>query len=223
VRKFNLTTCLLLITVLTGCAGFQSFPDPPFAMKDQLESTKFAFSQEAYDSYYGAPIDKQKPLRNKILNAQIRAYDIKFSEYEQTLYEMGIGLGVGTDWASLALSGLTATVGGTAVKAAFGAANAGLVGAKGSIDKHLFMEKTLPVILTEIASQRAAVLLQIRSGLRQEVSDYALGQGLSDMLRYQRAGSIASGLNGLLASSGEKLNKSEEKLNKLATFNLFND
>jgi len=210
-------SCLVALGV-TGCGGFRAFPESPFDTSGQLNSAKFAFEEATFKQYYNeGNSTKRVRLRNRIINAQIRAYDIKFGEYEQNLFQLGIGLGVGTNWASLALSGLTATVGGTTTKAAFGAINAGIVGAKGALDKHLFMEKTLPVILTEISSQRAEILLQIRIGLLESDSKYSLDQGLSDMQRYKRAGSIASALNGIVASSGSKLKNSTDKLSTLIT------
>lgn len=224
IKKTYLIIWCLFLSTLAGCGGFRAFPKAPFDMKDQIESTRFAFDPMEYKRYYDE-LDEQKQSkqRNKIINAQIRAYDIRFAEYEQDLFEMGLGLGVGTDWASPALSGLTATVGGTTLKSAFGAINAGIVGAKGAVDKHLFMEKTLPVIMTEITSQRTAVLVQIRSGLHQPVTEYGLDQGLSDIQRYSRASSIASGLNGILASSGTKLQDNLNVLNNLTTLKYSDD
>ena len=219
----NLAAGAVVIATLSGCTGFRAFPDAPFDTTNQIDSTKWAFEKKAYDEYLTASGTVQRSKRNGIVNAQIRAYDIKFAEYEQSLFELGIGLGVGTDWASLALSGLTATVGGTTAKAAFGAVNAGIVGAKGALDKHLFMEKTLPVIMTEMANQRTAVLVQIRTGLGQSVSDYGLDQGLSDLRRYASAGSIAAGLQGIAASSGSELKKNYEALNKVTTSKYLSD
>jgi hypothetical protein len=216
-RPFS-ALCLIVVVSLGGCGGIRTYPEAPFDMAGQLESTRFAFEQATFDRYSAATGSQKLLLRNEIINAQIRAYDIKFQEYEQNLSELGIGLGIGTDWASLALSGLTATVGGTTTKAAFGAVNAGIVGAKGAIDKHLFMEKTMPVLMTEMASQRTAVLVQIRAGLEQDLSKYDLQRGLGDVRRYAEAGSIVAALKGITSSSGSELKKNVDELNKLTTF-----
>lgn len=217
-KLIQATVSVALFIGLSACGGFRAFPEPPFENTDQIASTKFAFQQAAYNTYYAASGTDKLNQRNKIINAQIRAYDIRFQEYEESLFELGIGLGVGTDWATLALGGLTATVGGTATKAAFGAVTAGITGAKGALDKHLFMEKTLPVIMTEIANQRAAILLQIRAGLAEsDVNKYSLDQGLSDLQRYARAGSIVSALTGIAANSGSELKQKNQELNELIT------
>lgn len=214
----------VLLVSLSACAGLRAFPEAPFESTGQLESTRFAFLPETYEKYYSATGVEKINLRNEIINAQIRAYDIRFQEYEQNLFDLGIGLGVGTDWASLALSGLTATVGNASTKAALGAANSGLVGAKGALDKHLFMEKTLPVVMTEMANQRSAVLLQIRAGLNEEdVHKYSLDQALGDIQRYARAGSIVAALTGIAANSGSELESNNNKLNQLTTFSYLKD
>ena len=214
----------VLLVSMGGCAGFRAFPEAPFESTGQLESTKFAFLSDTYEKYYEATGAQKINLRNEIVNAQIRAYDIRFREYEQNLFDLGIGLGVGTDWASLALSGLTATVGNASTKAALGAANSGLIGAKGALDKHLFMERTLPVIMTEMANQRSAILLQIRAGLNEvDVSKYSLDQALGDVQRYARAGSIVAALTGIAANSGSELKNNIKELNRLTTFSYLRD
>ena len=214
----------VLLVSLSGCAGFRASPEAPFESTGQLESTRFAFLSDTYEKYYKATGTEKVELRNEIINAQIRAYDIRFQEYEQNLFDLGIGLGVGTDWASLALSGLTATVGTASTKAALGAANSALVGAKGALDKHLFMEKTLPVIMTEMANQRSAILLQIRAGLNEvDVSKYSLNHALGDIQRYARAGSIAAALTGIAANSGSELKSNTNELNRLTTFSYLKD
>ena len=214
----------VLLVLLSGCAGFRAFPEAPFESTGQLESTRFAFLSDTYENYYTATGAEKVNLRNEIVNAQIRAYDIRFQEYEQSLFDLGIGLDVGTDWASLALSGLTATVGNASTKAALGAANSGLVGAKGALDKHLFMEKTLPVIITEMANQRSAILLQIRAGLNEvDVRKYPLDHALGDIQRYARAGSIAAALTGIAANSGSELKSNINELSRLTTFSYLKD
>ena len=221
----SLFLILTMVVSISGCAGFSGYPKEPFKTELQIESTRDAFDKNTYKQYYysNTPEKDKLQIRDKVVNQQIRAYDIRFAEYERDLFKTGICFGLGTDWASLALSGLTATVGGATVKAALGAANAGIVGVKGTIDKQMFMEKTLPIILTEIHSQRAAVLLQIRRGLSQNnINVYGLDHGLSDVMRYADAGSIAAGLNGILASSGAKLKSSQDELNKLNERTTFN-
>lgn len=214
----------VLLVSLSACDGFRAFPEAPFESTGQLESTRFAFLSDTYREYYEATGDEKVNHRNKIINAQIRAYDIRFQEYEQNLFDLGVGLGVGTDWASLALSGLTATVGNASTKAALGAANSGLIGAKGALDKHLFMEKTLPVIMTEMANQRSAVLLQIRAGLNEaDVSKYSLDQALGDIQRYARAGSIVAALTGIAANSGSELESNINELSQLTAFSYLKD
>lgn len=209
---------LLVIStiILSGCSTiFTGNPERPISLSDDLATTKFAFETSEIEKYRAATGEAKQVLRDEIVEARIRAYDIKFSEFEEHLYSFGIGTGIGTDWTTLAISGLTAVIGGTQTKAALGAANTAIIGAKGSIDKRLFLEKTTPALIAEMERQRSRTLLDIRKGLSQKVSNYNLFRGLSDLERYRRAGSLSGGLTGIIKSAGAEIETNENKISSI--------
>lgn len=209
---------LLFLCVITfgGCSTvMKGSPERPVSVTNDLKATDFAFDETEIEKYRNANGDAKKILRNEIIDARIRAYDIKFGQFEQNLYRFGIGTGIGTDWTSLIISGLVATTGGEATKSALGAANTALIGAKGSVDKQLFLEKSLPAISAQMIAQRTSVLVNIREGLSREVVDYSLFQGLSDLEQYRRAGTLMGALNGIVKTAGDETQANEEEISNI--------
>lgn len=192
-------------------------PDSPVNVTDELASTAFAFEKAAIDEYLSATGSDKQILRNDIVHARIRAYDIKYSEFEADLFSFGIGTGVGTDWATLAISGLTAVTGGASTKAALGAANTAIIGAKGALDKRLLLEKTTPAVMAEMVNQRTRVLLDLKQGLSQDVSDYGLFQAFADLERYRRAGTLSGGLVCIVISAGQETKTNEDKISNIVS------
>lgn len=209
---------IISIFFLPACSTvIKGSPDRPVNVNDELASTAFAFEKAATDEYLSATGSDKRILRNDIVDARIRAYDIKYSEFEDDLFSFGIGTGVGTDWATLAISGLTAVTGGASTKAALGAANTAIIGAKGALDKRLLLEKTTPAVMAEMVSQRTRVLLDLRQGLSQDVSDYGLFQAFADLERYRRAGTLSGGLVGIVISAGEETKTNEDKISNIVS------
>jgi len=207
---------LLFSVMITGCSTvFSGSPERPVDIQQELASINFAFDATEITKYRTSTGVEKRALRDEITDARIRAYDIKFGEFEEELYSFGIGSGIGTDWTLLTISALTAVVGGAQTKAAFGAANTAIVGAKGSIDKQLLLEKTTPALIAEMESQRSKVLLDIRKGLSQDVTTYNLFRALSDLERYRRAGSLSGGLNGIVKSAGEEIAANEKEISSI--------
>ena len=205
-----------LALLLMGCTTVvKGTPQRPVSFNDTLRLTEFAFEKTSFEEYAEANGVSKLIKRNEIIDAQIQAYDLQFSRFEEDLYAFGVGAGVGTDWISLVLSGLTSVTGGESTKAALGAANTAIIGAKGSVDKRLLLEKTVPSIIAEMVNQRTAVLLDIRRGLSKRVEDYNLYQALTDIERYRRAGTLVGGLNGIVKSAGEETKKNEAEIQKI--------
>ncbi len=214
--RAKIYSVLVVTFVLSACAGqIDGLPNRPFG-DDGLDTTKFAFKKEKHDEYFAASGAAKRQLRNEIVDAQLRAQDIKFQDFLKSLVKFNVGLGIGTDWTVLALSGLGATTGGTTAKAAYSAASAGIIGAKGAIDKHVFMEKAMPVIISQMIAERTTVRAKIRKGLAGNVAQYSLNQGLADVEEYRQAGSLITALVTITKNAGVQADKSEQEIKDVA-------
>ena len=114
-------------------------------------------------------------------------------------------MNIGADWAVLGLNAVASVVGGAGTKAALAATSGGIVGAKGSVDKNLFYEKTMSVLLAEMRASRRAVMVRIRKGLTLSTRDYALTAALADISEYFSSGSIPGATAAVSANTGSHL------------------
>lgn len=207
---------LCAIVFLQACAGIQGYPAPSSDPAIELSALAPYFLPSVMEKYESAQDSARNGLtkrqwRNQVIEARIRAVNIRFGEFEQTLYEQGIGFGVGTDWTVLALTTAGAISTGNAPKY-FSAAAALITGAKVSYDKNVLYEKTMPVILSQMQAGRQSVLVRIRQGEAQEVDSYPLPQGLSDVDDYYRAGTIPTSISGLATNAGAQLQAATKEL-----------
>lgn len=224
---------LFLCLFLTGCTHFDGYPDRPDHFVEAAAHFEAAFNggdNGKIDKYkeqseklltendpqaIKAAYSKMRLLRDEIINTQIQAYDFEFTAFISDLTGLNVITNTGVEWTSLALAGLTATVGGEATKAALGAANTGVIGAKSSFQKEAFAEKTIPVLITAMISERTKVLLSIRQGLATPVTDYNLYQALSDLEKYYAAGSINGALIQIAENAGVETKKAEDKITEI--------
>lgn len=132
----------LIALSFSGCAAIKAMPDPPRTPKEVQADPAYLVAPESLKAYLAeTDPNKKKIMRDEIIDERMLEIDQQFNNYEMELWRQGVGLGIGTDWAQLAISGLTATVGGVATKAALGAVQAGIVGAKASLDKQTLWKR----------------------------------------------------------------------------------
>jgi len=214
--KRALASVLCLLT--SGCAGITGFPERTYTTADQLAAlTKYAPASvltpyDAVDNAARGGLTKEG-WRNEVLEARIQDMNLRFQDFERSLYKQGVGFGVGTDWVVLALTGAGALAGGAA-NALSGAA-AGVTGARASFDKEVLYNKTLPVLLAQMVAQRQTVLVRIRQGETQDANAYPLTRGLADLEDYYIAGTIPGAIADLAANSGAQSKQAQEKLDSL--------
>lgn len=211
---FILLPLLIASLTLCGCAGFRGSPPRATNPKAELEVLADDLKPEIIKKYDESP---SKALRNKIVIARIRATNIRFDEFQEMLYQEGVGYGIATDWAVLALDAAGTLVGGAGTKAALAATSGGLTGAKAAYDKNVYFKKTMPAILAQMIARRKAVSVRIYSGLTKNIEDYPLIQALVDLEDYYNAGTIPGAIMEIIETSGET-GKTADKDLKALTF-----
>jgi len=95
------------------------------------------------------------------------------------------------------------------------AASAAVTGIKGSIDKKLFFEQTMPALFAQMLAKRKAVLVNIRSGLTRSTSLYPLHQGLADLEEYRYAGTIPGAISSVVEAAGAQSADAGKELEKI--------
>jgi hypothetical protein len=203
---FRLICAIILVCIclpsLFACAPLQGYPLDPEDTAATLKNLAPYFNGTVEAQYVAATGDEAKtPIRDAIVYARMRGYDIEFSDFEKSLYSESNGIAVGSDLVGLILGGLTATTGNAATKAALGAASVGVIGANIAINKDLYYQKTIVALQSQMEANRTTAKLPIAKGLGLPDSKYNLFQAYSDLNAYKDAGSIPGAISVITQSA----------------------
>ncbi len=200
----------------SGCVMIRGYPDRSGDIGADLKSLEQYFAPATIQAANNQTVEAdRRRLRDDIVNGQLRAMDLHFALFEQEMAREGVLINVGTDWAVLGLSGAGTIVPTAGTKAILAAISGGLTGAKGSVDKNVFYEKTMPVLLGKMEALRKEQLVAIRTGLNLPTSSYPLNQALIDVENYYKAGTIPGAILGIAESSGATAADAEKNLKNL--------
>lgn len=207
--RFRLSAALAFLA-LGGCASIGGFPKPAFDQKNTAAELAPYLSPTIVTEYSKCP-DKVE-CRNNILDARMRAVDMTFANFERALYREGIGIGVGTDWVTLALNAV-----GSVTKASkpLAAAAGAITGARSSYEKQALYNLTLPVMMAQMSAKRKDVLARVRQGETQSVAAYSLFQGLNDVDSYEAAGTIPGAVADMITNAGVQAKQADQKLDAI--------
>ena len=202
------------LAVLAACAPLLGYPKDP-EDTDATLNRLVPYFDGTKDLEYSHALPGQKTnIRNEIIFARMRAYDITFADFEKRLYGDGNAVTLGSDLISLILAGLTATTGGAATKSALGAASAGVIGANTAINKDLYYQKTIPALLAQMEADRLLAKAPIVAGVKLPDEQYPLIQAYIDLDAYKNAGSIPAAINAVNKDAG---NAKDDALDTLRT------
>jgi len=132
----------------------------------------------------------------------VRAIDLHFGSFQQSIFREGVSTNLVSDLIILGLGAATATAGGAGLKAALGATSAGVAGARTSIDKNIYFEKTMPALLAQMLASRKTTLVKITQGLDKNTTLYPLNQALIDLEDYYNAGTIPGAIAAIAEQAG---------------------
>lgn len=209
--KFHLIFLLITALGLVSCASTQGFPERVVSADEELADLKADF-QTAKKKYSTLNTDDDpKRIRNEIINGRIAAIDIQFSLFQQGLHEQGVGLNIGSDAIVLGLGAAGALASG-GTSQVLSATSGAVTGLKGSIDKKVFFEQTMPALFAQMIAKRKAVLVNIRTGLTKDPSQYPLQQGLADLEDYRYAGTIPGAISAVVENAGAESTQANQQL-----------
>jgi hypothetical protein len=213
----NVRALLLLGTlalVANGCSTIQGFPDPRPITDAKFPDAGYQLGPDGIRQYNEATDPQiKKTFRNEIIDAQMAAIDAKFADFERDIYKEGVGWGVGTDWAVLALTAAAAIVHPVDTKTALAALSTAFVGAKASFDKTALFDKTLPALLAQMVAQRETLRAIIRQNEDLPVDKYTLSAALSELHKFEFAGSMPGAIVSITQDAGNKAAIATQKLN----------
>ena len=203
-RTIRLFPAMIAVPLLAGCASFNAMPDPVLTVR----------KTDAMVSSYDVPTaigelaklsdeTRRKTYRNQVIAAYLAAADARYLDFLRSLSRQSKGSNFGLDLASLSLSSVAAIAKGAANELSTGAAIA--TGARGSLNKEVYFEKTLPAVISAMEARRITVRGEIeRRMTSDDTATYTLEQGFADVMRYQMATTLDGAIQQITASAGEK-------------------
>ena len=172
----RLLALVCAVSTLNGCAALRNYPE---------RSNDVGVEIKALQPYFDPTTIKtggdSMAWRNEVVNSQILAIDLQFTEFEQSLARGNVGANTVVDMTVIGLGAATGVVGGAATKSILGVISCGITGAKGIVDKDVFYSKTMPVLLAQMEAQRKVQLVKIRTGLGVDASRYSLSEAIIDV------------------------------------------
>ena len=214
-KLFPVVPCALLLAA-TGCSSLRAYPDRVVNARAELKYLRHYFTEDVIKDFNEKADELQKrAYRDEVVNGRLRAIDIEFELFEKAINSEHNLTQIGTDWAVLGLSGAGAAAGGEATKAILAAISGGLTGARLSVDKTLYYEKTMPALLAQMEAMRSGQLVNIRIGLRQNVADYPLSQALADVDMYYKVGTLPGAIIGINSAAGAKTEAAHQELGEI--------
>lgn len=217
---FTLPLCKLLLSIflipiLGGCAAFDGYPKRTTDPAADLEQLKSQIEAKVITTCLDSPT---QTCRNKIITARMYATDIRFSEFEETLFRETRKGGFGATLGTLGLTSAAAVSSGGASQVLSGIA-AFIIGGREAFQKEVLAERTVIAIHTAMRAKRAQVAIRLRSGLGQQLAEYPLALGLGDLNEYYNAGTVLGALVGITETVGATAQKAEADLQTIS-FNL---
>ncbi|UOG92588.1 MAG: hypothetical protein L3K52_02355 [Candidatus Thiothrix sulfatifontis] len=191
------------MVALAGCASISGGPDPIIPSNEEINILKPVFDSNQVLAYFSEQNpETRRALRDQIISARLYASDIKFSEYTQSITQELRSGAFGTDFASILLSGLASvSEPGQRTKIMAGLDTA-LKGGRQAFTKEILVDRTLPLLITQMGTDRKRISSQIWDNLaNHDDMEYPLPLALSHLNEYYHAGTVV----GALTSLGDNL------------------
>jgi hypothetical protein len=133
----------------SGCASIDGYPNRlEYAQQYVAEVGPFAAPEAVLRYNALTDVTAATLLRNNTVTARIFSIDANFHQFVRDLTTQQNLSAVGVDWAAIGLASPGAVVGSAQTKAILAAISAGILGAKASVDKDVFYNKTIPALIT---------------------------------------------------------------------------
>lgn len=221
IRQIKLLACkrvfgVFIIFILIGCAAFEGYPQRATTPENDLATLKSEIDGTATKQCLDQSDIK---CRNRILAARMHATNIRFSEFEETLFRQTRKAGFGSTLATLGLTSAAAVSTGGASQVLSGIA-AFIIGGKEAFQKEVLAERTVIAIHTAMRGKRAQVALRIMTRWNQTIDQYPLALALGDLDEYYSAGTVLGALVGITEAVGASTKQAEAALQTTLSFNL---
>lgn len=194
-QSLRVGVILALLLAACGCTSIagQSRPVISVATADSvLASYQVPAVLEAYQGKHGRA---QRLYRDEVIAAYLQAIDARYFVFRGKLGSEARTTQLGFDTVIIGLAG-AATL---APKAAgdLAAVSSGVIGLRGSVDRNVYFDRTLPALLATMDAGRLKVRTRVAEGQAKSTGEYPLNVALRDLQDYERAGTLYEAIGSL--------------------------
>jgi hypothetical protein len=213
-KSLHIFSATIALMALTGCASFDGTAKPVISLKSALDHAK-AYNEDAAITFLAGTNDEvtRRVYRNRVIMINMAAIDARYFEFRTNLAREIKGSNFGLDTAFLALTGVAA-LSGKSTANILSASAAGLTGTKSALSKDVYLERTLPAILTSMETARLKVRTDIVQKMKNaSTAEYGVEEAFLDLSNYQMMSSIDSAVEQLKSDATQQRVEQERKYN----------
>lgn len=191
---------LLPVALLSACASFsgqQRTLQAGDLTSGYAQLVSADLDAKAYTENTDQDIKKAK--RNVVVLKFMLAVDERYDNFTANLSRELRGSNLGFDLGVLALTGIGSVVSNAAPELSAGATALG--GARASINKELYLERTLPAILVVMDANRLRIRTSIQQHMRLAAAEYSLDEAMLEVREYERAGNLNRAITDLTSQA----------------------
>lgn len=206
----------IVITVLaglalSGCTTVRGSQDAPAAFASPRKMIRFDQALSEYGQRTGA---SREVYRDWVIDLYLGETENQYRRFKQQLNSADRGSALAGDLLLLGLSGATALAGAGAVDE-LATVTAVATGARATIDKRLFFDRTMPAVIAAMDARRASIKAEIATRRKLPDDQYSLGEALDDIHRLVDAGNINVAVEQITADAKADKVAAEARLAKI--------
>ena len=193
-RRIGLGLAGIAVAMLGGCASFDGTPHPVTSIDSAVTLATegpFSVAIAAGIAVAGKPPGggTMRDYRDAFLAVQMGAIDAQYFRFRRDLTAQAKAANFGLDLGVLGLTGGGAIAGERAANI-LSAGGAGLTGAKASLNKEVYFEKTLPALVASMDARRLTLKVSFLQKMHKALDAYSLSEAIIDISTYQLSASI---------------------------------
>jgi hypothetical protein len=217
-RALKALRALLLSASLfgSGCHTLTSIngPPPAFDIDQDIKELQQQYASATSIKDYYAQVPETTERRDAFIVGRLTLYNLQYIKFISQFDLEVAQLDSAFDITKLGVDLATTLVPGATTKAILGAVSGGLTGARISLEKNFFEQKTIQALVTEMNAQRKTALVPIVAGLKQNVADYPLASAVVDLDRYYQAGTLTGALQGVQTDAAAQDAQAQSKIDQ---------
>lgn len=202
------------VSFLFGCSSLKGgMPNIPFDLERDLGVAKSQLSTYAsVKTFYD---DQREINRNKYISAKLITINYAYLDFVKGLTSEEAIIHSASEMLILALDiGATgSTV--TTTKTILSGVSSFIGGARLSIDKNAYYQKSMAALVAGMNANRKEILVRLLDGMGKSLDAYPFEQALSDINDYYHAGTITAAISSLQKASGLKEQNADKAISDI--------